>query len=64
MVNSGLRQRLSPVSDLGQENSAAQILAGHVEKRLGRLDHRNVDTSAHSSAVERTGKVRGDFGKA
>jgi hypothetical protein len=29
---------------LGEEDAAAQVLSGHVEKRLGRLDHRDIDT--------------------
>jgi hypothetical protein len=46
----------------GQEDPAAKILAGHVEKRLGRLDHRDVD-AARIERVERTGKIIGDCGK-
>jgi len=39
----------------GQEDAAAQILAGHVEKRLGRLDHRNVD-QRRATGVQRAGE--------
>ena len=38
---------------LGQEDAAAQILAGHVEKRIGRLDHRHVDGAGAALGEER-----------
>ena len=42
MVNSGRRHRLSPRLVLGQEDAAAQFLAGRVEERIGRLQHGDV----------------------
>jgi hypothetical protein len=42
---------------LGEENAAAQILAGHVEERVGRLDdgHVDGDSSALGEQVEHGG---------
>ncbi len=37
------RHSVSPGLALGEEDAAAQILAGHVEERVGRLDDRHVD---------------------
>ena len=61
MVNSGRRHRLSPRLALGHEDAAAQILAGHVEKRLGRLDHRRVDAARCARAANSASRIAGEI---
>ena len=53
MVNSGLQAQDLPGLALGEEDAAAQILAGHVEERIGRLQHRHVDRRRRSRAAKR-----------
>ena len=63
MVNSGLRHSVSPGLALGEKDAAAQILAGHVEKRVGRLDDRHVD-GLGAARGEELQDVGGDGGVA
>ncbi len=62
MVNSGRRQTVA-VFVFGQKNTAAQILARHIQKWISRLNQRNFDKfgftriEGRAKRTENTGRV-------